>query len=125
MTSDSLITGAYLNGGSLIEGAIDDYYLYEQAAVGIDENTSVAFVSVFPNPATNLINISYELLSNEDVVIEMTNNIGQVVYSKSMAENNLGRHTLKIETSEFAAGIYQLNIKTGKKDHVQKVAVMK
>ncbi len=125
MTSDSLITGAYLNGGSLVEGAIDDYYLYEQAAVGIDENTSVAFVSVFPNPASSTINVSFELLNAEDVVIEMTNSIGQLIYSKSMTENSLGRHTLKIDTDVFAAGIYQLNIKTGKKDHVQKVAVMK
>ena len=55
----------------------------------------------------------------------MTNNVGQIVYSKTMNENNLGSHSLRIETAELVAGIYQLNIKTGKKDHVQKIAVMK
>ncbi len=125
MTSDSLITGAYLNGGSLVEGALDDYYLYEASGVGIDENTSVAAVSVYPNPASNVINVSYELLNSEDVSIVLTNAIGQVIYSQAVKESNVGRHTLKIDTDAFAAGIYQLNIKTGKKDHVQKVAIMK
>lgn len=125
MASDSLITGAYLNGGSLVESAIDDYYLYEEGSVGIDENSAVAAVSVYPNPANAFINVSYELLVDEDVIIEMTNNVGQVVYSKAINENNLGRHALKIETIEFSAGMYMLNIKTGKKDHVQKIAVMK
>ncbi len=125
MVSDSLIPTAYLNGGSLIEAALDDYYLYEQSSVGIDENTTVTSVNVFPNPASNLINVSYELLSSEDVSIEITNSIGQVIYVQAMKENNLGRHTLKIDTDAFAAGIYQLNVKTGKKNHMQKVAVMK
>ena len=125
MASDSLITGAYLNGGSLVESAIDDYYLYEQSAVGIDENSAIASVSIYPNPANAFINVAYELLSDEKVTIEMMNNVGQIVYSKAMNENNLGSHSLRIETAELAAGMYQLNIKTGKKDHVQKIAVMK
>jgi Zn-dependent metalloprotease len=123
--SDSLITGAYLNGGSLVEGALDDFYLYEQSAVGLDENAAVASISVYPNPANSFVNVSYELLSNEEVMIEMTNNIGQVVYSESVSNNGLGRHSMKIDTDKFAAGMYQLNIKAGKKDHVQKIAVMK
>ncbi len=125
MVSDSLITGAYLSGGSLVESALDDYYLYEQASVGIDENVAIANVSVYPNPVTSLINVSYELLTNESVTIEMTNHIGQIVYSQTVKENNIGRHALKIDVDNLSAGMYMLNIKTGKKDHLQKVAVMK
>ncbi|MCX6295487.1 MAG: T9SS type A sorting domain-containing protein, partial [Bacteroidetes bacterium] len=123
--SDSLITGAYLSGGSLVESALDDYYLYEQASVGIDENVAVANVSVFPNPVSALVNVSYELLTNEAVTIEMTNNIGQVVYSQTMKDNNIGRHAFKIDVDNLSAGMYMLNIKTGKKAHLQKVAVIK
>ncbi len=125
MASDSLITGAYLNGGSLVEAAIDDYYLYEQAGVGVDENTNIAYVNVYPNPASNVINVSYELLNSDNVSIVLTNALGQVVYSQAVTENNVGRHTLRIDTDAFAAGLYQLNIKTDKKEHVQKVAVVK
>lgn len=125
MCSDSLITGAYLNGGSLVEGALDDYYLYEQASVGIDENPAITAVSVYPNPASNVINISYELMNSEEVTIVITNAIGQSIYSEKVTENSLGRHALKINTEAFAAGMYQLNIKTGKKDHINKIAVIK
>ena len=101
-------------------------YEFNNSSVSINSfSLNDLTISIYPNPATNLINVSYEILSIEDVVVEITNNIGQVVYSKSMKENNLGRNTLKIETSEFAAGMYQLNFKTGKKDYVQKVAVVK
>jgi hypothetical protein len=113
------------NGQSIVEAGLDDYYLYEEATNGIDEPSSVIAINVYPNPATNAVNLSYELLSNEDVVIEMMNNIGQVVYSKVVKDNSLGKHSLKIETADLAAGMYMLNIRTGKQDHVQKVAVMK
>ena len=125
MASDSLITGAYLSGGSLVESALDDYYLYEQASVGIDENTSLTAISIYPNPADAFLNVSFELSEQEDIIIEMTNTIGQIVYTKSIKENSVGRHALKIDTDIFSAGMYTLNIKTGKKDHVKKVAIMK
>jgi hypothetical protein len=113
------------NGQSIVEAAIDDYYLYEEASSGINEPSAVTGINVYPNPAISAVNISYELLSNEDVVIQLMNNIGQVVFTQVMKDNALGRHSLKIETDELSAGMYMLNIKTGKKDHVQKVAVMK
>ena len=113
------------NGQSIVEAGIDNYYLYEGVASGITEPSALASVTVFPNPATTAVTIAYELLNNEDVVIEMMNNIGQVVYSKVINDNSLGKHSLKIETNDLAAGMYMLNIKTGKQDHVQKIAVMK
>lgn len=124
IVDDSIITGATLNGGSLVEAGIDDVYLYEQANVGIDEDESVAAVNVYPNPATALVNVSYDLLKEEDVVIEMRNNIGQVVFTQTM-NGSVGRHQLKIATEDLAAGMYMLNIKTGKQDHLKKIAVMK
>lgn len=116
-----------LSNSRIINSTVDmGAYELDNSSVSINSfSLNDLTISIYPNPATNLINISYELLNAEDVVIEITNSIGQVVYLKSMTENSSGRHALKIETTEFSAGMYQLNIKTGKKDHVKKVAVMK
>lgn len=124
IVDDSIITGATLNGGSLVEAGIDDVYLYEEAMVGIDEDEAVASVNIYPNPATSMVNVSFDLLKEEDVVIEMRNNIGQIVYTQSL-NGSVGKHQLKISTDDLSAGLYMLNIKTGKQDHLKKVAVMK
>jgi Zn-dependent metalloprotease len=125
MASDSLIAGAYLNGGSLVEGALDDFFLYEAGAAGVNENENVTSVGVFPNPANSTVNISYLLNTTEDVTVILTNNIGQVVYSEAVKDNSMGKHSLKIGTEQFAAGMYMLNLRAGKQDHVQKVAVIR
>ena len=113
------------NGQSIVEAALDNYYLYEEAVSGIHESNVVTAVTVFPNPAVNSVTVSYEMLSNEDVVIELMNNIGQVVYSQVIADNSTGKHSLKIETADLSAGMYLLNIKAGKTSTNRKVAVMK
>jgi Zn-dependent metalloprotease len=125
IVSDSLITGAYLNGGSLVEGALDNYYIYEEMVSGIAENASITAINVFPNPATNSVAISYEVLNNEAVTMEVMNNLGQVVYTQVMKENAVGKHLVKLETSSFAEGMYLLKIKTDKKDYLQKIAIIK
>jgi hypothetical protein len=46
------------------------------------------------------------------------------VFSKVL-KGVAGEQQLRIETSGFAAGIYQLNVRTAGKDHIRKFAVMK
>ncbi|MGQ0828705.1 MAG: T9SS type A sorting domain-containing protein [Bacteroidota bacterium] len=125
VVEDSVIAGLNLTGGSIVEGALDDLYLYEAInTVGIDEQ-SVTGINVYPNPANNVVNVSYELLNNENVKIELINNIGQVVYSQTPDNSGKGMHTAKIDTDGLATGIYMLNIKTGEQNHLQKVNVIK
>nr|MBA3705677.1 T9SS type A sorting domain-containing protein [Bacteroidota bacterium] len=123
VAEDSIITSLTLNGGSIVEGALDDFYLYEEGTVGIEEQ-SLSVISVYPNPANNVVNVSYELLNNEKVTIDLVNNIGQMVYSLT-SDNVSGRHTTKIDTEKFAAGIYMMNVRAGKQHHLQKVNVIK
>lgn len=125
VAEDSLITGANLNGGSLVEAAIDDLYLYEEASVGVDENNAVAAVSIYPNPASNVVTINYDLIKNESLVVEMYNQLGALVYTKAISNPGIGNHNLKIETAEFAMGLYTLNVKTATNNFVRKVSIVK
>jgi hypothetical protein len=125
VAEDSVITGANLNGGSLVEAAIDDFYLYEEGSVGVDENNAVSAVSIYPNPATNMVTINYDLIKNESLVIEMYNQLGALVYTKSISNPGIGNHNLKIETAEYAMGLYTLNVKTATNNFVRKVSIVK
>ncbi|MFL5762984.1 MAG: T9SS type A sorting domain-containing protein [Bacteroidia bacterium] len=125
MASDSLIPGAYLNGGSLVEGAVDDFFLYEEAATGVNDQENITSIGVYPNPAHSVVNVSYQMENTENVTLIITNNVGQIVYSESVNDSSLGKHSLAIDTDQLAAGLYLLNVRAGKRDHVQKFSVIR
>ena len=51
IASDSTTVGEYLDGGSLVEAALDDIVLYDLADVESVEDREAVQVSVMPNPA--------------------------------------------------------------------------
>ncbi len=67
--------------------------------VGIEENTS-SHVTVFPNPASNQINIE----GNDICEVLIYNALGQIVYAKS-------GNVESVDTSAFEEGLYVVNIK--------------
>jgi hypothetical protein len=124
IAADSLIPGANLNGGSLVEAALDDMILYEEGAVGVEENIAVSSMRVYPNPASSSVNVSYNLVKEEELTVILTNALGEVVYTKKI-NSSAGEHSLKIDTNELAGGLYMLNLRTSKKDHLRKITVIK
>lgn len=125
VAEDSVIVGAYLDGGSLVEAAVDDMYLYEEGVSGVNESQSLLGLSVYPNPATNAFTVNYQVMKSEDMVLEIYNATGSLVYKEVIAENGIGVHRLKVESSGFSPGLYFLNLKTGKQNHMQKIAITK
>jgi len=73
---------------------IDDVTI--QTTVGISENTT-SQVAVFPNPATNVLNVPADGYKT----IEIVNLLGQVVYS-----NNVTEATMQISVRDLNKGIY-------------------
>ena len=78
--------------------------------IGIDAN-ALSEVSIYPNPATDMINISSHNPINNVVIF---NYVGQPVYE--------GNNT-QINTSNFDAGVYIIRIETYKGIETQKVAI--
>ncbi len=125
VAEDSVIVGANLNGGSLVEAAIDDVFLYEEYVVGINENQNITAVNVYPNPAINSVSVSYVLQKNQDVTIEVTNSLGQTIKSETIKNNSVGKHFTKINTEDLTAGMYFIYIKTDAEKHIEKISIIK
>jgi len=125
MASDSLIPGANLSGGSIVEAAVDDMYLYEEVAAGIHENDEVASMATYPNPAKDNLYVDFSILETTDVTIEITNTLGQTVYVAALGKTSTGMHKQKISTENLAQGVYVLNMKTTKNKKTQKITVVK
>ncbi|RUA30464.1 MAG: hypothetical protein DSY76_02490 [Bacteroidetes bacterium] len=78
---------------------------------GIASSMNNNSISVYPNPATNFINIDVNKLSNADRInIKIINTTGQTVYSKEYTNMN---GIIKIETSNLSQGVYYLMLNNG------------
>ncbi len=86
---------------------------------------SLSGVNVYPNPAANSTNVSIELTQNESVSLSVMNSIGQEVYSSKSNNYDAGVNTITLNTQEWAAGVYNINISTAKGSVNQKLTVTK
>lgn len=90
---------------------IDGQFEYSDNVVEIrleEENTNI-YCLQYPNPATNMLSIDYQLFNAKYGEINIINALGQTVYSSSIDANTMVQ-TLKINTSSWARGAYSIRI---------------
>ena len=65
-------------------------------------------MQVFPNPAGNAVNIGYNLNDTQPATLQLSNILGQNIYSKSLP----GKSGIQqIDMAQFATGMYTVYIK--------------
>lgn len=69
-------------------------------------------LNLYPNPADALAYASINLESAQEVTMVITDLTGKVVAERSYGEL-IGSQLLPINTSEFAAGVYMVSVRTG------------
>ena len=74
---------------------------------GIFENSFAASINVFPNPANNHLTIALGS-NNKNVEVAIADITGKIVYTTSVYETN----RIEVNTSEFAEGIYIVQIQS-------------
>jgi Secretion system C-terminal sorting domain/Divergent InlB B-repeat domain len=75
-----------------------------------------------PNPNNGIFNISFELKKVVSTDIEIFNSIGQMIYSKTLKNQN-STHVETIDIGNTSKGIYLVKIKLGQKEIVEKIFV--
>jgi hypothetical protein len=92
---------------SLTSLGLDDGYLtkYSQSGVGVDEPTDVTFLEVFPNPAFGWVTVTCSEDLQERSLIRVLD-----VDGKLMFENYFTGTTTQIDMSEYAAGVYLVQV---------------
>lgn len=91
-------------------GATDTVTL-EIWPTGVEELGGASVLSIFPNPATDVLNISLNhtgVLSNLDIAV--TNMQGQLVMTRNIVGMN-GGDLLTLELDQLPAGAYNLSVK--------------
>ena len=83
---------------------LDGKYEYSNVIM-LDVRCGKSTISVFPNPATTLINVNISGVDARGTMATLINTAGQVVLNK-----NLQNGTNQLDVSKFAAGIYHLKL---------------
>jgi hypothetical protein len=91
---------------------LDDINLYNGSpsndlVTGITEYSSVSHLEMFPNPADEELNVSFDLPNADDLTISMIDLSGKVI-QKHMVKAKEGKNLVMMNTQELAAGMYQL-----------------
>lgn len=102
------------NGHIMVQGVSNIFYdvakgkLAINGTNGIEETYLKNNTKVFPNPASDIININYSGNATETLIVNMYDVSGRIVWSGKMNQ------TLAIPVSGFARGQYQIQLINGK-----------
>lgn len=81
---------------------------YDMTATGIVNNSHLKFVKVFPNPAETELNLAYNSEKNfNQMEIQLLDINGRLVYTEKL---NTKDGLIKLDVSEFTAGVYVCNL---------------
>ncbi|NNE55064.1 MAG: T9SS type A sorting domain-containing protein, partial [Flavobacteriales bacterium] len=114
IASDSTFIGQNLDGGSLIEAAMDDFILWD---LGIPDNINEVDATdafqLYPNPADEQVTIAFDLMAANRVTIEITDMTGRTVFEENYGELFVGNHRKTIPTKSLPAGMYIMSARMG------------
>ncbi|MCK5764858.1 MAG: C10 family peptidase [Bacteroidales bacterium] len=96
---------------------------YEIDNVGVEEQEAFTQLDIFPNPATDALNVNFNLDNTQTVEIRLVNVTGEAIYNNVLS-NVTGQINNRIDVSNFAKGIYILNI-SGAEGSVNKKVIIK
>lgn len=92
--------------------SIDDVMIRGNHPAGINENKSTLNMTVFPNPATDRAQLSFELMTASTVAISVFDVTGKEVYAENKGTLPNGRHFAQINTANLAKGFYTVSVQT-------------
>ena len=72
-----------------------------------DFSASIRTINVYPNPATDLINVSIDLKNSDEILATMVDAMGHVIETKSV-KMQAGNNTMNFNTNNVASGIYNI-----------------
>ena len=109
--------------GHIVEAAFDYFEVVDSGQVSGITDFNVESLNIFPNPTNGLVNVNFALSSQTDVQLEVTNLLGQTVFSKEW--NGIQRSQSVIDLSRFGNGVYIINLRTDSGNVSRRVNVVR
>lgn len=100
----------------------DGFLLRYFAIASVDDFSGLEDLSVYPNPATNVLHIDFNLNDGGDVVCNLLDATGKIVRNQTL-NAVAGDNKLTMDVSNLAKGFYMLQVNTTSGKAIQKVMV--
>lgn len=110
-TAGDLAGGLYYNASTqsllgVLQGAANYVFAYDLIGVGINEPVAqTEFISAYPNPANDLVNVRVNRTNNDAMTIELMDVTGKTVYQSG----NVGINNY-FDMSKYEAGVYIVKV---------------
>lgn len=91
------------------------------ASIGIEENVIRNF-NIFPNPATNTVEITGDFANRNDFSLSLVSTSGIVVYQTSGNDTSLNQ---RLDLSNLPSGIYIVNVQSGNEIQSLRLSVLR
>ncbi|MFT5859180.1 MAG: hypothetical protein ACI865_001280 [Flavobacteriaceae bacterium] len=124
-------TGSYtiVGGGTTLvtggEFTDTETRLFQVSLSGIDENSIVNGLAVYPNPTSGVAHVDVNLTQSSDVSVMVYNALGQLVVGSDKGQMTEGAHTFDVDFTNLESGIYLVDVVTGDKKITTRVSNMK
>lgn len=93
--------------------AADNYF--DQSYVGINEiapkdKTAISTIKLYPNPTRDMVNLAFNIETVEQLVLNVYDLKGVLVYSKNLGKLPEGEQLLQIGTEDLISGTYIVSL---------------
>ena len=105
VASDSIRVGENLDGGSLVEAAVDDIQLWDVSTVGLEDVATGSVGALYPDPAVDRINVVLRSPAGVPVLAEVVDPAGRIVISQPIGAST-GTMQTRLDVSTLVAGGY-------------------
>jgi hypothetical protein len=91
--------------------------------VGVDEPKDIAGIKTYPNPANDHSTVELTLHEAASVSVSVFDMVGKEVYASNLGSQSAGKTYFGLNTADWAAGVYNVNLTIGGETVVTKVTV--
>jgi len=119
---DTPVPCGYLHSTNALgqHGECEDYKVIISNSTGVDNPKSINSYNIFSNNEGNLV-INYNLLQPANVVIEISNVVGQIISTVVSQQQNSGQYQFLTNKTEFGKGIYFVSLKFDNIVYIKKI----
>jgi len=93
---------------------------YCDPTFNIDYSEADYNISIYPNPATDLISIEYQTFQNSEVGLKIISQQGIVIFSKSLHNQSAGNWTEGVNVTSYKPGVYLIQLTAEGKSYTKR-----
>jgi len=94
--------------------------------VGINEKHSlIASMNCYPNPTADVAKLTFDLQEPVDVVIKISDIVGNTIATSAQGRLLMGRHSVNIALDKLAPGVYYCTLNAGDYTKTNKIMVVR